>query len=236
MGYGNDENYVSIVGTHWLFPLGQLWTALAGLGYKAPNEVQASPRENGLAVAIVAINAALIESFVVRTKYCKMNRKQISENAAADHPTEFYAKHFRPEWVGLKDALSELFVTRDIIMHNHLYTSEVSSANPLVHLSSPERKLGYDTRRWKQYVSPETRQTINEGFNVFPPRVWTADAAKATIIAYDVLTSMERVDRRFCYISHQYLHVFGKYVRYSEFAKMCPFAKFRDAIAELSPD
>src|SRR3989344_8539750 len=63
------EDYVSVIGTSYLYPIASLLDALLVFEPKGPNEVQASSVENGYSAAIIVLTVLMIESFINRAQY-----------------------------------------------------------------------------------------------------------------------------------------------------------------------
>src|SRR3989344_848989 len=104
------EDYVSVIGTSYLFPIASLLDALLDLDPSGANEVQTSSKENGYSVAIIVLAVLMVESFVNRAQY-------LSPQAPRSHnPFEFVRFRYpHSEWA---DKVRELSVVRDVIAHN----------------------------------------------------------------------------------------------------------------------
>src|SRR6266513_2245871 len=75
---GPEMAYVSATFQHLVEPITALHQQMLKRGTAAPTEVQASPAENGYAIAIVALVAFLIEGACAKARYVKNNTKRIS--------------------------------------------------------------------------------------------------------------------------------------------------------------
>ena len=65
------QEYVSIIGLSYLRPITKLLEELESFGPKGPNEVQASPTENGYSASVIILTVLLVESAIARTQYIR---------------------------------------------------------------------------------------------------------------------------------------------------------------------
>src|SRR4030066_1748971 len=109
------EGYISVIGTSYLHPITTLLDALDSHNPKGPNDVQSSTFENGYSASIIVLTVLLIESAISRTQY-------IMGNKTPKKPIDFVRETYPTS--GFPDKLEELFVTRDAIVHNHLWEEQ----------------------------------------------------------------------------------------------------------------
>lgn len=84
----------------------------------------------------------------------------------------------------LQDMLTEVFVTRDVIVHNHIYQVEVFSDKKWAMLAHKQRLLkgyGFDLK-YKRSVNSRTRKTKLLKLNVQPAKISFEDIFKVLVI------------------------------------------------------
>jgi hypothetical protein len=184
-----------------------------------PNEVQTSQPENGLSTAIAALSVVLLESAINRTQYMRTKLLQQESSAEAQEPLppggpQEPAPARRSAFLyftqvsddpNLVNDVEEVFAIRDAIAHNHLWEADIQWGDDgnLRFASPPVLVAGYGDKRFLKVLSPETRQTRRLRLNLFPPRVWRRDAYVTLGKVVEVLLSLEKMDRRYVYISQQ---------------------------------
>ena len=115
MGANTPENYVSVIGISFVHPITTLLEALESFDPKGPNELQASPFENGYSVAVIVLTVLMLESAVGRTQYVR--------NEKSENPVKFIRSTYPDS--GFADEIEELFVIRDVIAHNHIWVAQL---------------------------------------------------------------------------------------------------------------
>lgn len=202
------EGYVSIVASNFVFPIVSLIEALNGVGKHAPNEVQASPLENGYSLAIITLTVLMVESAVSRTQYMmKLSPPQKAlEFIEQEFPNDLFQK------------VEELFVIRDTIVHNHVWEAIVYwDENGTLKLVDAQLVKGYGDKKFGKVVDSKTRKTKLLGLNVFPNRICRSDAITVLRTAFEFLSEVERKD-------HNYFSVSALIVKYKN--RVIPFEKF----------
>ena len=190
-----SSGYVSVIGTNYLHPISSLLESLELLDPKGPNEVQASPLENGYSVAITVLTVLLLESAINRTQYIRGEKPP-------KKPVNFVRATYPVSTFG--DILEELFVVRDVIVHSHLWEAEITWDEQMrMRLISAEREEGYGDKKFDKVINPAERKTRQLGINLFPTRICRTDAVVVLKNAVEFLLFLENEDRRYIYISPQ---------------------------------
>lgn len=206
------EGYVSIVASNFVFPIVSLIESLDTVGKHPPNEVQASPLENGYSLAIITLTVLMVESAVSRTQY--MMKIDPPRKAL-----EFIKQEFPNE---LFQRVEELFVVRDTIAHNHVWEANVSwDEDGKLKLVDAQLVKGYGDKKFGKVVDNSTRKTRILKLNVFPNRICRSDAIIVLKTAFDFLSTLERKD-------HNYFSVSTLIVKYK--GVVIPFEKFMSDI------
>jgi hypothetical protein len=202
MTYNNPEGYVSVIGTSYLFPIADLLGELNSLNTKGPNEVQASPRENGYSTAIIILTVLLLESAISRTQYVRGEKPP-------KKPLEFIKNNYPGS--GYSESLEELFVLRDVIAHNHLWEAKFYwDENMGMKLLAAGIIEGYGDTKFKKVRNSTSRMTRLLNLNLFPTRICRSDCITVLKNATEFLLFLEDKDRNYIYLSPQYVMYLGK--------------------------
>jgi hypothetical protein len=192
----NSLGTVSVLSVRLLEPTLELVTKLEATQHVEPNEVQAPPQENGYSCAIVTLNALLFESAINRVKYL---RHEISN----ENQVKYFAKVTSN--ADLAEEVDEMITVRDTIVHNHLWEAEVywDENHQLKFKSPPKLVEGFGNKRLRRVLNPKTRQSRKLNLNLYPLRIWRADAYTSLRVINRVLESLEDIDRNYFYITGQ---------------------------------
>ncbi len=202
------QEYVSIIGSNYLRPITTLLEILESLDSKGPNEVQASAVENGYSAAIIILMVLLVESAVARAQY-------IRHETPPKGPLDFVRAIYPDS--GFVDKLEELFVVRDAIAHNHVWETKFSWDDEVgMKLISAGLKKGYGDRKFRKVHDKSARKTAQLGINLFPTRICRQDARVVLKNAVEFLMFLENQDRRYVYISPQYVKFRGSFIPFVE--------------------
>lgn len=202
------QEYVSIIGFNYLRPIASLLEPLESLDSKGPNEVQASVVENGYSAAIIILTVLLVESAVARTQY-------IRGETPLKRPLDFVRAIYPNS--GFEDKIEELFVVRDAIAHNHVWEAKFSWDEKVgMKLISAALEEGYGDRKFRRVLDQAKRKTRQLGINLFPTRICREDARIVLKNAVEFLMFLENQDRRYVYISPQYVKFRGNLIPFVE--------------------
>ena len=209
MSYSAPIDYVSIIGTSLLQPIVNLFEDMDSLNLNEPNEVQASSLENGYSAAITALTVVIIESFISRTQYIRGEKPP-------KRPMDFLQTTYPAS--GLADILEELFVVRDVIVHNHVWEIKFLPDELVgMKLVSAELRGGYGDKKFKNVLNPQNRKTRKLSINLLPTKICRTDAVIVFKNALKFLLFLEGRDRRYVYISKQYVQFKGNPTLFTDF-------------------
>jgi hypothetical protein len=208
MNDSDQQEYVSIIGTSYLYPIIVLLEKLTSMGTAGPGELQASPAENGHSAAIIVLAVLFVESIINRAQY-------IQGEKPAPHPIKFVQTAFPKS--GFAEVLLELFVVRDAIAHNHVWEARfLWDDQGRMSLIAAQLSNGYGDLKFKEALDPEGRQTRLLGINLFPTRVCLSDARKVLKHAFQFLLFLENKDRRYIYISDRHVRMGDRVIPFTE--------------------
>jgi hypothetical protein len=195
------KNYVSVLFVHLLQPIFDLFELLEHSNPKGPNEVQAGMLENGYAVSVIVLSTLVVESALNRTRYV---REELQRESAVDTLKRLGADDLAQDIV-------EVFVLRDIIAHNHIWTAAIrwDECGEMA-LDAAEKLPEYGDRKFDRVVDPKTRATRRLHLDAFPNRIHRATAIVVLKKTVEVLKFLEGLDRRYVYLSQPWYVTRGK--------------------------
>lgn len=205
------EKQVSIVGSSYFQPITDLIGRLLKHKYPGPNAVQSGYFENGYAVSIVLLLVAMLESYIVRLRYVHNSQVLLKIR----NPIKVLLKLF-PRF-RLKKALTDVYVLRDSVFHNHLWEIEYSwhSSPPMI-FKNATKSQAFGDSKYVDRVNLKTRRTKALNLHVVPTRVDRRDALKVFNTIWKTLIFLESKDRFQCYVSHIHVKFRGKTILFSE--------------------
>ena len=189
------EGYISIIGMSYLHPITSLIEVLEASNPQGPNEVQASPYENGYSIAIIVLSVLMLESILSRTQYVRGGNPP-------KKPIEFIRSAFPTSEIA--NILEELFVVRDVIAHNHVWDARFQwDETAGMKFISAQLVGGYGDTKHRRVLDPTNRLSRILGINLFPTRICRDDAIIVLKKSVEVLLFLEGESRNYCYISPQ---------------------------------
>ena len=196
-----QHNYVSAVFVHLLQPIADLCDRMLALDCSEPNEVQASPAENGYAISIIALTAFLLEGACGRTRYISGEKQCPPVDTLLDLGNN-----------DLASRVEEIFVVRDVIAHAHLWKAKISW--DLQFRELPVLLQGYGDRKFERLVDPDSRRTRQLQLDIFPNRIHRTTAIVALKETAKVLAFLESKERNFVYLQHRDVRIRDKFMRF----------------------
>lgn len=210
----STETIVSILGSGYLQPIADLADRSLRWPATKRNAVKAMYYDNIYSTSIILLLAATVESFAVRLRYLSPPLPKGTNLTVAN-----YFKHVFPGF-RLNKALTEVFVLRDAIFHNHLWEVEFTWL-PMT-LKSATLVPHKEDSKFRAVIDTKNRRTRNLRLHLVPTRVDRRDALKALDVVWKTLLFLEKQDRSICYVSAHNVPFRGR---------MRPFTEVRDALA-----
>ena len=203
----SDAVFVSIVGMNYLHPMAAILERALAKKHVPPNTFQTAPIENGYSIALVVLCALLAEPAIRRTQY-------VLDDFAERNPLKFIHNRF-PNCEVLAE-LTELFVQRDVIAHNHVREASVKWGRHGEFDVTSTAKLSGGDRKYEQVIDLTSNTTKALRLNLFPPKVNLCDVAIAMSVTQRFLQFPEDTDRRYFYVSPQIVEFKGALVEFSD--------------------
>jgi hypothetical protein len=206
-----DDNLVSIVGSSYFQPIATLLDAMVSRPSPAASEVKTSPIENGLACSISLLAVVCFESYVMRLRYIHRAAPAAKKRSTLDFLGDLY-----PQFPSI-DQLTEAFVLRDVVAHNHLWKIGFSWDDQLaMTLKSAHKDPISGDQKYSHHVDLETRRTRLVGLNAVPVKVDRCDASKLLKLVWGALLFLEAQDRNQCYVSPERVTFGGKLMLFGD--------------------
>ena len=176
------EDIVSVIGSQLFQPIADLIGHMVAQPYQKPDPVSSNYYEGGYANTIILALAVAVESMVARDRYFNHHARGYEDEPVPEYMRKVYRyrRYVR---------LSELFVLRDAIVHNHVwklcYIIRPQGGRRLV---SALRVSWSGKGRLKERLNPKTLRTKLLRANVIPMRMDRKDVLKAFDVALGLFT------------------------------------------------
>jgi hypothetical protein len=191
-----DDRYWSVASRAWSFALTPQLEHLLEAGRRwAQRDSQVSDYENGHAAAAIVLGVCLVESVAVRVAYRSATDDDRRPARERTRSALSFVRFACPT-EDLGDRITEVFVCRDALVHNHLWEvairSDLSSDQPSTIVDAV--LLSGGDEKYRQAVDSSGRSTRILGLNVIPSSVRRSDAAVALKTIIEVLDVLPRMD------------------------------------------
>src|SRR3990167_3856907 len=152
---------------------------------------QVSVLENTYATAGIVLTVLGIEAYRNRIFY--LEKKKVEKDVANDLSNIIGKKEPTFPKDNFRNILREVFVIRDVIVHNHIYEVEVSTDENWEMLGHKQKLLeGYgDNEKFKNSVNSRTRKTKLLKFNVQPAKIGFEDL-NTLLVAFDLFVGISQ--------------------------------------------
>jgi hypothetical protein len=162
---------ISVIGSAYLQPISDLLESLLKQPISGKGPAGSSMHENGYSSALIVLLVTLLESYTARLRFVRRD-ENITGNVSTPELLSKYFSEF-PN----KDELTEVFLIRNVLAHNHIWHMDVSDFDTLgaPTLATP-KELGFNTNKhYEQVVNIETRTTRLLELNINPTSVDRTD-------------------------------------------------------------
>lgn len=211
---------VTVVGSAYFQPIADLVQNLLRKPPGGPFPAGTGDRENGYSASLVVLLVATLESYTSRLRFVRHSELTAGGRSTPDLLAEYF-----PD-LPTKDELVEIFLLRNIVVHNHVWHLDVSESevagSPT--LSTPQ-ELGFLTNKhYDAVVDVVARKTRKLGLPAIPTAVGRRDVLKVFEVVWSTLTFMNRKDFSATPLGGRTVGYGGK------------FRQFEELIGELSAD
>lgn len=118
-----------------------------------------------------------------------------------------------------KDELTEIYILRDVIIHNHLWELGFLWEEDGISVTSAKRRSNGDAKYLKN-VDESARVTKVLKLTVNPIRVGNIEVEKVLQTMWKILIFLEQKDRNQCYVSAAHYKYKGRMVQFGEVVGM----------------
>jgi len=127
---------ISILGMAYIEPIINLYSLLNSQDFKKFSKTKVSLKENGYSISIIVLSVLMVESIINRIKYLEKNKTKNNL---------YFFQNFCSDKNLIAD-LTEIYIIRDLIAHNHIWrTSYDFDENYVILKTKDLLKIPYET-------------------------------------------------------------------------------------------
>lgn len=180
------DQIISVIGSQYFQPISDLLAALLKRDLPRSDEVSSGYYEGAYVVSIILLFVAAVESMAARDRHFNRNAPARGHISVPDYMKRVYRYRGYAR-------LSELYVVRDAIFHNHVWVLDfLTYESGSRKLMSANRVEWSGNDRLKERINPRTRRTKLLRLNVIPLRMDRKDLLKVFDVAMTALRFFER--------------------------------------------
>jgi hypothetical protein len=209
-----QSDLITIIGEGYFQPIADLVDRWLLRKPPPPNKILSGFYENGYAAAVVLLLVAMFESYVSRLRYLQ-DAKGNAVPMNARNATEM-VHHVFPR-LRHKKALEDVYVLRDVLIHNHLWEIDYQwgGSQPMVFKRATKSPASGD-RKYGSRVNPGTHRTKALRLSTFPTRVNRTDVRKILDTIWKTLLEFEKANPNRFAISNQHVQFRGNRIPFHE--------------------
>ncbi len=199
---------ISCIGISFIDPIIDLYLKLNRLKFSGYSKTQVSSRENGYSVSIIVLLILLVESSLNRIRYLEKHK---------EGNLKFFSSRFstNPELV---NKLYEIYVLRDLIVHNHIWRISYEFDNNYNEIKIYQKLLkDYGDKKYKKYVNKRKKITKTLKLNINPIKINKEDVNKVFKFVSDFFKFLEKENRGYLPLSNFNFKYRRKYLTFYEF-------------------
>ncbi len=199
---------ISCIGISFIDPIIDLYLKLKRLKFSGYSKTQVSSRENGYSVSIIVLLILLVESSLNRIRYLEKHK---------EGNLKFFSSRFstNPELV---NKLYEIYVLRDLIVHNHIWRISYEFDNNYNEIKIYQKLLkDYGDKKYKKYVNKRKKITKTLKLNINPIKINKEDVNKVFKFVSDFFKFLEKENRGYFPLSNFNFKYRRKYLTFYEF-------------------
>ena len=209
------EKIISCIGLGYIKPILDLYKGLISYDYSRNSKIKVSPLENGYSVSIIVLSVLIVESYLNRIKYLEKNK---SKNL------KFFENKFGKENPHLYKKLIEIYILRDLIVHNHIWLSSYEYDDNYNEIKIYQKLLnGYGSKRgkkgdWKYnlYVNKKTKKTKCLELNVNPIKINTKDVKIVLKVLKELFELFDNTNPSYSVMKNNSFEFNGDFKNFSE--------------------
>lgn len=209
------DDLITIVGTCYFQPIADLIENLLKLSAPIPHPMGTSCRENGYSASLVVLLVALLESFVSRLKFLRLD--EISPGKSVP---DLLAELF-PDLPN-KDSLEEVFLLRNIVAHNHVWHLDLSDieANGAPILATPKDLKFQTNKNYDPIVDIATKRTRKLNLSASPTAVDRNDVGRVFEVVWGTLLFMSQKNFGHTPLAGQTIKFRGRFAQFGDLVQL----------------
>lgn len=202
---------VTVLGSAYFQPISDIVYGLTRRTRNRPTRVQSGEYESGYSASAVLLLVAMFESYVTRVRVVYPGLVPDTTRSAIGAVLKVFPK------LRHRQALEDVYVLRDLLMHSHLYVVDYEWGGPVpMVMKSSALHPAFGDKRSLARGNVDTRRTRTLGLSVLPTRVDRRDLLKVFDTIWKTLLRFEKKSRSLCYVSHLHVRFAGKTILFSD--------------------
>ena len=182
-----DDDVITVVGSAYFQPIADLVQNLLREEPGGPFPGDSGVRENGYSASVIVLLVAMLESFTSRLRFVRN-----PELIAGGRSTPGLLAEYFPD-LPTKDDLVEVFLLRNVVVHNHIWHLDVSNYEAELRTISTPQDLGFQTNKdYADVVDVVARRSRKLALNVNPTAVDRRDVLTVFRVVWKTLEFMNR--------------------------------------------
>jgi hypothetical protein len=204
-----QDDLITIIGSAYLQPIADLIDRLIQRKHARPTRIQSTHHECGYCASGVILLVAMFESYVSRLRYTCPKPEPVLKRNAVDIVLSVFPR------LRHREALRDVYVLRDILMHAHLWEIKYELGGPVpMVLKDAILHQAYGDTKYRSRVDLPSRRTKALKLSVIPTRIDRRDLLKVFDTVWKTLLRFESVKWFMCNIPHRRVRFRGKAVTF----------------------
>ena len=205
---------ITIVGSSYFQPIADLVERLLKRPVSAPGPSGTGHWENGYAAAVTVLLVAVLESFTSRLRFMRTGEFEAGGMSVPDILRRYFSD--LPNY----DELVEVFLLRNIVVHNHVWHLNVSEFPETSTIATPQ-DLGFKTNQhYEPVVNVATKRTRQLALHATPTSVDRTDVAKVFDRVWGALWFMHSRSFQHTPLAGRTVGFRGERIQFEELAKV----------------
>ena len=216
-------NVITIVGSSYFQPIADLTERLLKRPKPDTGPAGSGDWENGYAASVIVLLIAALESYTSRLRFVRTG-----EFEDGGLPVPDILKGYFADLQG-HDELIEVFLLRNIVVHNHVWHLDVSAFPETNTLATP-RDLGFrPNKHYESVIDMKTKRTRKLELHATPTSVDRTDVAKIFDVVWRTLWFMHRKSYEHTPLAGRRIGFRGKFMDFEELSDVLHAERGEDA-------
>ena len=200
------KKIITCIGDSYIDPILTLYEELDKNTSNYINEINSSYIVNGYSVSIVILSVLMIDSILNRIRYLKNDQSKIKN-------LDFFKSEFNNK--KLSEKLTEIYVLRDIIAHNHIFEIEYDyDQNHNFIIKNTSLLKTYGDKKYSDNIDKTHLCTKILKLNINPIKIDKSDVLKVFNVLKELFEFLEHKDIRYFPLSHWHFYYKNKWLNF----------------------